>query len=100
MMTDYVRLMLVDGPFDGHEVGRLLPNIAPPVQVAWAGWTADGPGAWLYEWRGERTIGSLLYRPLRRLYPADIPPAIAELVEVWADGADLIARVSGLPWPR
>lgn len=102
-MNDFVRLMLVGGPFDGHEVGRLLPGVSPPAQVAWSGWTPDGPSAWLHEWRGERTLSSLIYRPVRRLYPPDIPPAIAELVEMWADSAAMIVEAFDVPaellWP-
>jgi len=103
------QLLLVGGLFDGHEAAGLPPDTGAPVQIVWSGWTPQGFIAWLYEWHGETTVtGSfveaLIYRPTgRRLTADEIPPVLAELVEVWADGADLISRVYGFApkdiWP-
>lgn len=103
------RILLRGGPFDGEEAGFVPPDIAAPVQVAWGGWMPWGFDAWIYEWNGECTTDrgrtdALIYRPSgRRLRPDEVPPAIGELTETWADGADLIAQAFGLPpeavWP-
>lgn len=94
-------LILVGGPHDRAEAAVLPSDVAAPVQIVWAGW--------LYEWHGQTVTEqgmtiALLYRFTgRRLTPDEIPPLIAETVEVWADGADMIARAFDIPpeliWP-
>lgn len=97
--SNWAKIRLVGGPFDGEEAGYLPPDIAAPVQVVWSGWSPQGFTAWLYEWHGEATTDrgrtdALIYRPSgRRLGPEEIPPLIAEVAEVWADGAEMIQRV-------
>lgn len=95
------RLVLAGGPFDGHEAAALPPDRPAPAQIVWDGW--------LYEWRGETsTLGgytdALIYRSTgRRLTPDEMPPLIAEAVDMWADGAMMIAHVCDVPkellWP-
>lgn len=103
-------LVLRDGPFDGELVGIVEPDQVPPAQVVWSGWSPQGFTAWLYEWRGERTmtlLGStyaLIYRPTgRQLAADDIPPAVGEAVEMWVDSADRIVEAFDVPheliWP-
>lgn len=104
------RLRLADGPFAGEEPAFLPPDIAAPVQIVWSGWLpGEGFVAYLYEWHGEtatdqgRTDALLFRYTGRRLVPEEIPPLIADDVEVWADGVDLIARSFDIPaevmWP-
>jgi len=115
------RLILRDGPFHGEEVGFLPPDLPAPVQIAWGGWFPWGFATYLYEWRGQETdmdqgrTSALIYRPVlvqdeymrvrkgRRLRPEEIPPAMAEAAEVWADGADLLMNAWDVPaemlWP-
>lgn len=107
--SNIARLTLAGGPFDGEEAAFVPPDTSPPVQIVWSGWSPQGFTAWLYEWHGETTTdrgrtAALVYRPTgRRLGPDEIPPLIAEDVEMWADSADLIARVFDVPpellWP-
>ena len=103
------RLLLVGGPFDGHEAAGLPPDTGAPVQIVWSGWTPQGFDAWLYEWHGETTtsgafVEALIYRPTgRRLTADEIPPVMAELAEIWVDGALMLMRGLDLPrevmWP-
>lgn len=103
------RLVLAGGPFDGEEAEFLPPNHHAPAQIVWSGWSAQGFTAWLYEWHGERTMDrgrtdALVYRPTgRRLAPDEIPPALAEDVEIWADNAARVPEVFEVPrellWP-
>ena len=103
------RIVLTGGPFDGEEVAFAPPDLAVPVQIVWSGWFPWGFDAWLYEWHGETTVDrgrtdALIFRPTgRRLDPDEIPPLIAEDVEVWADGAAMIASAFDVPaeliWP-
>jgi len=110
-MNGLARLMLVGGPFDGHEAAGLPPDTHPPAQIVWSGWVGGQFTAWLYEWRGETTVGgfrpysaptavvdALIYRTTgRRLTPDEIPPAISDLVEQWADAADLLIKLTSPP---
>lgn len=118
---DWARIWLVGGPFGGEEIGFLPPDVAAPLQIAWCGWFPWGFASYLYEWTGqERAMdrgrtSALIYRPVlkdadglrrvrgRRLTLEEIPPVVAEGAEVWADGADLIARAFDVPaeamWP-
>jgi len=106
------RILLVGGPFDGQEVASVPPDLAAPAQIVWADWHRDGFTAWLYEWHGEvRTEGgyttALIYRPTgRRLAADEIPPLIAEDVEVWAaapavwaDAMRAIGIAADMMWP-
>jgi len=103
------RLRLYGGPFAGEEVALLPPDRAAPVQIVWSGWSREGFTAWLYEWHGQVTVHHgrtdvLVYLCTgRRLAPDEIPPLIAETADMWADGAELIARLSDVPaemiWP-
>lgn len=113
------RIILSGGPFDGEEVGFLPPDTANPAQIVWTGWFSWGFTAYLYEWRGgtrmdQGRTAALVYEPViewrddmphqgRRIPADDIPPLIAETVEVWADGADLIRSAFDVPaellWP-
>lgn len=86
------RIVLTGGPFDGEEAARVPPDTHAPAQVVWSGWFPWGFDAWLYEWRGETTTGAfvnaLIYRPTgRRLHAEEIPPLIADGVDLWADCA-------------
>lgn len=101
-----VRAVLVGGPFDGHEAVLVPPDVAAPAQIVWSGWSPGGFTAWLYEWRGERRgdFLDLVYRPTgRQLTPEEIPPLIADDVELWADAATTIAQAFDVPpeliWP-
>lgn len=108
-MADQARLVLHGGPFDGHEVASLPPDLAAPAQIVWSCWSPHGFTAWLYEWRGAVTMNQghtehLIYFVTgRQLAPDEIPPLVAETAEVWADGADLIAAGWAVPpdqlWP-
>jgi hypothetical protein len=99
--SNCARLVLAGGPFDGEEVAFLPPDLAAPVQIVWSGWFPWGFSAYLYEWHGETTMDrgrtdALIYRPPitqaadlrvhrgRRVDPDEIPPQVAEDVEVWA----------------
>lgn len=103
------RIVLTGGPFDGEEAAFVPANTHAPAQIVWGGWFPWGFDAWLYEWHGETTKGggftdALVYRPTgRRLGPDEIPPLIAEAVELWADGAELIRAAFDVPaeliWP-
>jgi hypothetical protein len=112
------RMVLKGGPFDGHEVAFLPPDVAAPVQVAWSGWFPWGPTTYVYEWHGEQTTDrgrtdALIYRPAlvgdgpvktyRRLTADEIPYLISEDTEVWADTAALIVEGFDIPaellWP-
>ena len=107
--SNWARIRLHGGPFDGQEAGFVPPDSGAPVQVVWAGWAPWGLDAWLYEWHGEVTMDrgradSLVYRATGRRVAADeIPPVIAESAEMWADGADLLQQVYDRPaemiWP-
>ena len=98
--SNYARLRLVGGPFDGEEVAYLAPDMAAPAQVVWSGWSPQGFTAWLYEWHGETATDrgrtdTLVYRTKgRRLSPKEIPPLIADDAEVWADAADLLVALT------
>lgn len=103
------RIVLADGLFAGVEPAFVPPDIAAPVQVVWSEWIPGvGTVAYLYEWHRETIADqgrtdALLFRCLRRVGPEEIPPLIADTAEQWADGADLIAAVYGVPpeliWP-
>lgn len=103
------RVVLTGGPFDGQEAMLVPPDLAAPAQVVWSGWFPWGFDAWLYEWHGETTttgsfVEALVYRPTgRHLDPGEIPYAILEAAELWADGAELMLLVSGFVpgeiWP-
>jgi hypothetical protein len=107
--SNAARLVLTGGPFDGETAAFLLPDLAAPAQIVWSGWMPWGFDAWVYEWHGERTMdrgrtGALLFHATgRRLPPDEIPPLIAETVDVWAKGAYLIAEAFDVPaellWP-
>jgi hypothetical protein len=95
--------VLADGPFAGEEMAFLPPDVSPPVQAVWSGWTRQGFTAYLYEWHGEKTTDhgrtdTLVYRCTGRQVAADdIPPVVAEAAETWADGAELISRIFDVP---
>jgi hypothetical protein len=106
------RLRLAGGPFDGEEVAFLPPDHPAPVQVVWSGWSPQGFTAWLYEWHGETTTDrgrtdALVYRATgRRVAVDEIPPLVAEDVElwagapaVWADAMRAIGIPADLMWP-
>jgi hypothetical protein len=103
------RIVLTGGPFDGEQAALVPPGIAAPAQIVWSGWLPWGFDAWLYEWRGETLmdqgrIDALVYRPTgRSLTTAEIPPLVAEDVEVWADTAARFAEAFDVPaemlWP-
>lgn len=82
------RLLLDGGPDHGVTAAELPPDVAAPAQIVW--------GGWLYEWHGERleahgfTFALVYGFTGRRLTPDEIPPLIAETVEVWADAADML----------
>lgn len=107
--SNWARIRLRGGPFDGEDAGFVPPDHEAPVQVVWSGWGPRGFTAWLYEWHGETTTDrgrtdSLIYWATgRQLAAAEIPPVIADLAEVWADGAELLQRVYDVPadllWP-
>ena len=107
--SNWARIRLVGGPFDGQDAGFVPPDVLSPVQVVWSGWMPWGLDAWLYEWHGEVTTdrgraNALVFRATgRRLGADEIPPLIAEQAEVWADGADLIQSAFDVPaeliWP-
>jgi hypothetical protein len=108
-VANFARLLLTGGPFDCHEVATLPPDVAAPAQIVWSGWTRHGFTAWLYEWHGERTMDggysdALIYRPTGRQLAADeIPPLVAQDVEVWAEAPAMIASAFDVPpemmWP-
>lgn len=114
------RIMLMGGPFDGEEVAFLPPDLPAPAQIVWSGWFPWGPSAYLYEWHGETAMDrgrtdALIYRPPigqaedlrvyrgRRLAVEEIPPLIAEDVELWADTSARIVEAFDVPaeliWP-
>lgn len=114
------RIILGGGPFDGEEVAFLPPDTAVPAQIVWAGWFPWGFSAYLYEWHGEMRpdpgrSSALVFRPPieqaddlrvyrgRQVGPDEIPPAMADLAEMWADGADLLMSAFDVPaevlWP-
>lgn len=113
------RILLSGGPFDGEQVGFLPPDTANPAQIVWTGWFPWGFTAYLYEWRGETSMdrgrtNALIYRPViswrddqshegRRITPEEIPPAVGDNAEVWADGAAMIVSAFDVPaemiWP-
>lgn len=92
------RLMLTGGPFDGHPAGFVPADLAPPVQIVWAGWMPWGFDAWLYEWRGEgrfdrgRTDALVFHATGRRLAADEIPPLIAETAAWLADSVAFTAQ--------
>jgi len=98
--SNWARLRLVGGPFDGEDAGFLPPDIAAPGQIVWSTWTPWGFDAWLYEWHGEEKIDHgrtqlLVYRPTgRRLAVDEIPPVLGADSQLWADGAMLLQRVA------
>lgn len=104
------RIVLADGPFPGEQVGYLPPDRPAPGQIVWSAWLSGlGFAAWLYEWHGERSMDqgrtdALLYRCTgRRLHPEEIPPAVGQDADLWADGAALIVAAYDVPaeliWP-
>jgi hypothetical protein len=107
--SNCARLVLTGGPFDGEEAAFAAPDLTVPVQIVWSGWMPWGFDAWLYEWHGETTkergrTDALVYRATgRRLDSGEIPPVIADDVEVWADSAVMIAAAFAVPaeliWP-
>jgi hypothetical protein len=112
-------MLLTGGPFDGHEAAFVPPDTGAPVQVVWSGWFPWGFAAYLYEWHGERATDrgrtdALVFRPVARqvgdrtyvgrLVPAaEIPPRIAEDVELWAGANAGLVEALDLPpeavWP-
>lgn len=113
--SNCARVLLVGGPFDGEVVDYWPPDRAVPAQIVWSGWIG-GFTACLYQWHGEKIldrgrVDALIYRPTgRRLAAEEIPPAVAEDVELyaeayarWADGAAMIASAFAVPaeliWP-
>jgi len=100
--SNLARLLLCDGePADGGvEAGFVPPDTAAPLQIVWTFWRPWGFDARLYEWQGETTFergrtDALIYRPTgRRLTADEIPPAVAEAADLWADGAELIQRLA------
>jgi hypothetical protein len=95
--------VLVGGP-GGEEIAGFIPaDTAAPIQIVWTSWYPQGQAAYLYEWHGEtRTVGgvtaALIYHCTGRLFtPDDIPPAIAEMAQVWNDGALLLIQGLDLP---
>lgn len=118
--SNWSRLVLQGGPFDGEEIGFLPPDVEAPIQIAWSGWFPWGFASYLYEWHGDLRmdrgrVAALVYRPPigqaddmrvfrgRRLAAHEIPPVVAEAAEDWADGADLLVRAFDVPpelmWP-
>lgn len=117
--SSMARILLSGGPFDGEQVGFLPPDTANPAQIVWTGWFPWGFTAYLYEWRGETSMdrgrtNALIYRPViswrddqphegRRITPEEIPPAVGDNAEVWADGAAMIVSALDVPaemiWP-
>lgn len=101
--SSWACLRLLGGPFDGEEAGFVPPDAGAPVQVVWSGWAPWGFDAWLYEWHGETTTDrgrteALIFRPTGRRIPADdIPPAVAETVELVADNVEAISRAYDVP---
>lgn len=103
------RIVLTGGPFDGEEPAFVPPDTGAPAQIVWSGWFPWGFSAYLYEWRGERSMDrgrtdALVYRPTgRRLTAEEIPPLIEGDTEMWADGAAMIVGALDIPpeliWP-
>ena len=113
------RLLLSGGPFDGEEAAFVPPDTAAPVQIVWSGWFPWGFCAYLYEWRGETVMDrgradALVYRPVlwwrddlpgegRAVPAAEIPPIIADDVELWAGANAGLVEALDLPpelvWP-
>lgn len=106
--SNWARLLLEGGPFDGEEVSFLPPDTAAPVQIVWSGWFPWGPAAYLYEWHGETTTDrgrtdALIYRPPvwqdeymragrgRRLSQEEIPPVLAGDAEMCAHVSSFLA---------
>lgn len=92
--SDWARLELRGGPFDGETVGFLAPDLTAPAQVAWAGWFPWGFTSYVYEWRNEvrqergRTA-ALIYRSTGRR-GTDVPPVVVDEIELWLKGTDMI----------
>lgn len=107
--SNFARLRLYGGPFDGEEVAFLPPDLAAPAQIVWSGWSPQGFTAWLYEWHGTVTMDqgrtdALVYLATgRRLTADEIPPQIAEDTGLWADSAAMIVEAFDVPaelmWP-
>lgn len=110
--SNWARLRLVGGPFDGEEVAFVPPDIAAPVQIVWSAWLSGGFVAYLYEWHGETTMDrgrtdALVYRPTgRTLPPGEIPPLISDDAELWANASAVWAEAmsavdipADLLWP-
>lgn len=107
--SNYARLLLIGGPFDGEEAAFAPPDLTVPAQIIWSGWTRQGFTAYVYERTGETApdegrTAALIYRATgRRLAPGDIPPLMAQQAEMWADGAEMIRRAFDVPadliWP-
>lgn len=105
----FARLDLRGGPLDNEQAGFLPPNIAPPVQIAWATWGRLGFICYLYEWHGERGFDhgrtdSIIYRwGGRTVPPEDVPPVVSAGADVYADAADLLVTSLDVPremiWP-
>lgn len=103
------RILLAGGPFDGEQPGFVPPDTPAPVQIVWSGWAPWGFDAWLYEWHGETTTDrgrtdALIFRPTgRRLGPDEIPTLMADMADLWAKGAQMIADAFDVPyemvWP-
>lgn len=105
--SNFARLILVGGPFDGEEVAFLPPDLSAPSQIAWTGWFPWGFAAYVYEWKGEVTVDhgrtdALVYQFTERRL-ADMPPLIAEEADLWARTPALIAECFDVPaallWP-
>lgn len=98
--SNWARIRLTGGPFDGEDAGFLPPDIAAPAQIVWSTWAPWGFDAWLYEWHGEEGVDPgrtqlLVYRPTgRRLTADEIPPVVADASAVWADGALLLQQAA------
>lgn len=107
--SHFARIVLADGPGDGEQPAFVPPDTTAPVQIAWTVWLpGEGFTAFLYEWRGERTMDrgrtdALVYRCARRLAADEIPPVIADDAELWADCVATVASAYEVPpemiWP-
>jgi len=101
--SNLARILLTGGPADGEQAGFVPPDTSPPIQVVWSTWMPWGFDACLYEWHGDTTFDhgrtdALIFRFTgRRIAAAEIPPAIADAADLWADGVDLIQRLTARP---
>lgn len=109
--SNMARILLADGPGDGEQVGFLPADTAAPAQIAWATFLPSvGFTAYVYHWDGKERVmdrgrtDALVYRCTgHRLAPGDIPPAVGDDADLWADGAAMIVAAFDVPaemiWP-